>query len=126
LGTVVVVAGEPANREEIGRSLATIGCAQAIATIESALRVVGERRPDVVIVAAAGADPSPEIECLQRLHRAYCSARYVLLTAVSSEDIAIRALHSGGVRGGTRREGGLGAGLPALVLAGKIHGLGAA
>jgi DNA-binding NtrC family response regulator len=94
----VVVDAQPVRRERVGAALAEIGCRPVFATLGEAPAEVGRRRPDVVIVAASQADCSLEVRCLEQLHAAFTRPKYLFLPAVSSEDVAIAAFHSGAQR----------------------------
>jgi DNA-binding NtrC family response regulator len=88
---------DPASplRDEIGGSLATIGCTHTYATTTEAPAVVVRRRPELVIVSARTADASSELECLRLMARAACQPRLIFVAASGSEDLAIAAFRSG-------------------------------
>lgn len=73
----------------------SIGCRHSFATVLEAPVAVERHRPEVVIVSARDRDASCELACLQRLRAASCHPRLLFLAAVSSEDLAIAAFHSG-------------------------------
>lgn len=94
----LVIDKASARRDAIGQALVAIGCDHVFATVENAFEEVSRRRPDVVIVAATQLNPTPEIECLGRLHVTFAFPRYLFLATVSSEDLAVSAFHAGAER----------------------------
>jgi DNA-binding NtrC family response regulator len=82
-------------RTEVGGALAAIGCRHSFATALEAPVAVERDRPELVIVSARDPDACSEIACLQRLRAASCQPRLLFLAALSSEDLAIAAFHSG-------------------------------
>jgi DNA-binding NtrC family response regulator len=82
-------------RGELGEALTAIGCPHSFATVVEAPVMVERRRPEVVIVSARDRDASPEIDCLRRLRCASCHPKLLFLAAISSEELAIAAFHSG-------------------------------
>jgi DNA-binding NtrC family response regulator len=86
------------QRQEIGGSLATIGCHHSYATLTEAPEAVARRRPDLVIVSARSADAADEIECLRLMGHAPCRPRLIFVAAEGSEELAIAAFRSGAHR----------------------------
>jgi DNA-binding NtrC family response regulator len=91
----LVVDPPSSARIELGGALMAIGCRHSFATVVEAPVAVERHRPEVVIVSARDRDASCELACLQRLRAASCHPRLLFLAAVSSEDLAIAAFHSG-------------------------------
>lgn len=83
------------RREELGGSLASIGCRHSYATAAEAPAVVQRRQPEIVIVSARSADASEEIECLRRMGQAPCRPRLIFVAEEGSEALAIAAFRSG-------------------------------
>jgi len=85
-------------REELGGSLAAIGCRHSYATMADAPEVVQRRQPHIVIVSARSADAAGEIECLRRMGQAACRPRLIFVASQGSEELAIAAFRSGADR----------------------------
>jgi len=84
--------------ERVKQLFQRIECHLLRATLETAMRILSDHRPDVVLIVTHHADPSPEIDCLRQLRLAYGCSRYIFLTSASSEEIAIRVFHCGAER----------------------------
>jgi DNA-binding NtrC family response regulator len=83
------------RREELGGTLAAIGCRHSYATTDEAPEAVQRRHPEIVIVSARTADASGEIECLRRMGQAACHPRLIFVAEEGSEALAVAAFRSG-------------------------------
>ena len=95
---VVVIDKASPRRDLVTHTLREMGYPHAEAAPADAELVVADQRPAVVIVAADATNVAATLECLARLHAAVPLPRYVFLTAVSNEDVAIAAFQSGAQR----------------------------
>lgn len=68
------------------------------ASTVSAPELSTRRRPDLVVFVTISAEPVEDLACLAHLHTTVCGARFLFIASVSSEALAIAALHSGAER----------------------------
>ena len=68
------------------------------ASVDSAPDHCKDQIPDLIILVAMSAEPVREIECLSGLRASLRETKFLFVASVSSEDLAIAALHSGAVR----------------------------
>jgi DNA-binding NtrC family response regulator len=94
----VIADDATSRRSDVRRALSALGCEPVFATLRSAEADVGRIGPDVVVVGGTRPDPGDGLDCLAQLHGSFPYAGYVFLAADSSEDVVIRALHSGAQR----------------------------
>jgi DNA-binding NtrC family response regulator len=79
----------------ITAALEAIGWKHSFATCQDAASEVRRRRPHVVIITAHDGVAASEIDCLRRLRADFPDPKFLFLAAMSSEDLAIAAFHSG-------------------------------
>jgi len=68
------------------------------ATADAAVTLARARAPQIVILLAASAEATKELECLRQLRSEQPRARFVFIAQASSENLAIDALHAGAER----------------------------
>src|SRR5438552_17105178 len=95
--SAVVVATAALGRQRVGEALDAVGFHHSLATVANAEGEVARHRPDLVVVAKA-ADSVVEVECLHQLRSRFPHPKYLFVTEVSNEDLAIAALHAGAQR----------------------------
>ena len=94
----LVVENHSPRREEIGRILATAGYEPVFASAVFAPNLPMRQCPDLVLFVATSAEPVEDLACLMRLRTTLSGARFLFLASVSSEALAIAALHAGAER----------------------------
>jgi DNA-binding NtrC family response regulator len=94
----LIVARQASRREEIELCATTAGCRPVFAGVDSAPDACNGQVPDLVILVATSARPVREIECLSGLRASLRETKFLFVASVSSEDLAIAALHSGADR----------------------------
>jgi len=90
---LIVDHGSPRRAE-----IAGVLCMAGYRPVFSALGAVPEhcrRQPPRLVVFAVADDPGADLACLTRLRATLADARFLVLATVSSEALAIAALHSG-------------------------------
>ena len=95
---VIVVDERSPARGRIADALDAIGCRYRFCLIDEAADAVRRQRPEIVIVSAGHADAGVELECLIRLSASFAFAKYIFMTTVSSEELAIAACNAGARR----------------------------
>jgi DNA-binding NtrC family response regulator len=91
----ILISSSTLERSRISDALTAANWRQMCGPPGDAEAVVARHPPDVVIVSASATDSSSAIDCLSRLHAAFNAPRYLFVAAVSSEELAIAALHAG-------------------------------
>lgn len=94
----LIVENHAPRRDEIARVLATAGYDPVFASALAAPELSLRQCPRLVVFAATSAEPVDDLACLARLRASLCGARFLFLASVSSETLAIAALHSGAER----------------------------
>ena len=82
------------RRAEIAGVLSMAGYQSTFAALGTVIEHCRQRPPQLVVFAVAD-DPGADLACLARLRATLADTRFLVLAAVSSEALAIAALHSG-------------------------------
>ena len=96
--SALVVDGGSSRREEIAQCLHLAGYAAVFAEPVDALAIAGRCAPQLVVLVASADDPQDDLACLTQLRAHLPVPRYLYLTSISSEELAIAALHAGAER----------------------------
>jgi DNA-binding NtrC family response regulator len=94
----LVVEDHAPRRDEIARVLATAGCEPVFASAAATQELLRHKSPRLVLFVATSAEPHEELACMACLRTSLGSARFLFLATVSSEALAIAALHAGAER----------------------------
>lgn len=94
----LIIESRSPRRDEIDRTVAINGCQPIFSSPECAVEISRQRFPDIVLVVATSAQPVEDLACLARLRATLCGSRFLFLASVSSEELAIAAMHSGAER----------------------------
>jgi DNA-binding NtrC family response regulator len=94
----LVVEDNAPRRVEIERVLVAAGCAPVFTSVASIQSTLRQLSPRLVLLVASCADPTEQLACLVRLRGNLGGARFLFLASLSSETLAIAALHAGAER----------------------------
>jgi DNA-binding NtrC family response regulator len=91
----LIVEQRAPRRAEIAGVLSLAGYDPKFVSLGSAPEQCLRQAPQLVLFVIGAADPGADLACLARLRATLCGARFLVVAAVSSEALAIAALHAG-------------------------------
>lgn len=94
---LIVEDGAP-RRDEIAQALAAAGCEPVFVVAGAVPDFLRSKTPRLVVLVATTAAAGEELNCLSRLRATLDGTRFIFLATLSSETLAIAALHSGAER----------------------------
>jgi DNA-binding NtrC family response regulator len=94
----LVIERKASRRDEIAGCVAEAGLLAMFVEPCAVVDAVGEYCPVLVLVVAGSGDPTEALNCLARMKATLVGPRFIFVTSMSSEDLAIAALHAGAER----------------------------